>query len=363
MLSIKKAQAIKILKIEDNITKLLVNCEDKLCKTINFNNLTGDINVGDSLTINTTAVELNLGTGGYHFVISNLNNIEQAISGEGHIMKLRYTPYQLKVLAAEEEDSKYHHVFNEFKSLNNTPVIVGTLHSMLLPIVEAIMTLDKNMKIVYIMTDGAALPIELSNTVRRLKNKSSIVGTITIGNAFGGDLECINIYNGLIAAREVLKADIIVATLGPGIVGTGTRYGFSGIEQGHIIDAVNTLEGYPIAVPRISFSDKRKRHEGISHHSLTVLSKICKTKAFMGIPFFDKNKNMIIKKQIEDELIHQNHNIKYIDFDDTKIISKILENSPEKMSTMGRSFLEDKEFFITAGVAALEAMLHLTDRL
>ena len=31
--------------------------------------------------------------------------------------------------------------------------------------------------------------------------------------------------------------------MGPGIVGTGTKYGFSGIEQGYIIDAVNNLRG------------------------------------------------------------------------------------------------------------------------
>ena len=31
--------------------------------------------------------------------------------------------------------------------------------------------------------------------------------------------------------------------MGPGIVGTGTKYGFSGIEQGQIIDAINTLSG------------------------------------------------------------------------------------------------------------------------
>ena len=33
-------------------------------------------NVGDEVLLNTTAVELSLGTGGYHFVIANLNNVE-----------------------------------------------------------------------------------------------------------------------------------------------------------------------------------------------------------------------------------------------------------------------------------------------
>ena len=30
----------------------------------------------DEVLLNTTAVELSLGTGGYHFVIANLNNLE-----------------------------------------------------------------------------------------------------------------------------------------------------------------------------------------------------------------------------------------------------------------------------------------------
>ena len=47
-----------------------------------------------------------------------------------------------------------------------------------------------------------------------------------------------------------------MVAMGPGIVGTGTNYGFTGIEQGTIIDAVNTLGGIPIAIPRISFADK-----------------------------------------------------------------------------------------------------------
>ncbi len=89
-------------------------------------------------------------------------------------------------------------------------------------------------------------------------------------------MECTNIYTGLIAAKEVLKGDITIITMGPGIVGTGTKYGFSGIEQGQIIDAVNTLGGNPIVVPRISFRDLRERHKGMSHHTRTILSEIAK---------------------------------------------------------------------------------------
>ena len=54
---------------------------------------------------------------------------------------------------------------------------------------------------------------------------------------------------------------------GPGIVGTATRLGFSGIEVGPVLDAAAGLGGAPIACLRVSFADPRARHRGVSHHS------------------------------------------------------------------------------------------------
>ena len=158
-------------------------------------------------------------------------------------MKLRYTPLQVKVDSVEEQESPYHKNMKNFTSLDNMPVVVGTLHSMLTPFVASYKRNNKDKKIVYIMTDGAALPIYLSKNVDTLKKKGLIDNTITIGNAFGGDYECINIYTALITAKEVLNADCVFVSMGPGIAGTGTKYGFTGIEQGPILDAVKKLGG------------------------------------------------------------------------------------------------------------------------
>lgn len=349
MIGVKTGKVIKILKSNTYTTDVLVKINDIDYKAINYNRLTGSVEVGDLLLLNTTAIDLRLGTGGYHFVMSNLDKPNREITEGGHIMKLRYSPYQVKVFAAEEQESKYHDLFNDFESLNHMPVIVGTLHSMLPPIVEVLKTYNKDIKVGYIMTDGAALPMDLSNSVRDLKERGLVDATITIGNAFGGDLDCVNIYNGLIAAKEILKCDVCVVTMGPGIVGTGTKYGFTGIEQGHIIDAVNDLGGIPIAVPRISFKDQRERHKGMSHHSMTVFGKISKTKAVIPIPDFEETKKQYICEQIDHHGISKKHKIIYVNLDE---VTKILEKSTIKMSTMGRKFDEEKEYFITAGVAA-----------
>lgn len=296
--------------------------------------------------VNTTAVELSLGTGGYHFVMFNYRNQFNNIDDKGHIMKLRYTPMQIKCLAAEEEDSQYHDIFNNFNSLDNHICIIGTLHSMLAPIASTIKWMDNNIKINYIMTDGGCLPIYFSDTVRMLKDKGIINKTITIGHAFGGDLECVNIYTGLIAAKEVLKGDVTIITMGPGIVGTGTRYGFSGIEQGYIIDAVNNLGGNPIIVPRISFRDTRKRHMGISHHTRTVLSKICNTTGKVVIPLISNEKQYIIEEQIKKYNIDKKYEIIYENGDH---IVEAMKYYNLRTTTMGRNFNEDKEYFLTLG--------------
>lgn len=353
MMSTKIGIVEKIISEDKQICEIIVKINKDISKAIVYKDLTGNVLVGDKVLLNTTAVELNLGTGGTHFVICNLENPQNDLKLGGHIMKLRYTPFQLKVFAAEEQESKYHNIFNDFKSLENIPVLIGTLHSMVTPIVHTIKTLDPKSKIAYIMTDGAALPINLSKSINTLKKDNLIEQTITIGNAFGGDIECVNIYNGLIAAKEIVKADLIVVSMGPGITGTGTKYGFTGVEQGQIIDAVTSLGGRPIAVPRISFSDKRSRHKGISHHFITVLRKICNNKAYVPIVKYNDRRDEIIDKQLTNHGINEIHEI--CTYDNIQI-HEILSKCPYKMSSMGRGFLEDKEYFISAAGSALLAI-------
>ncbi|SDK50301.1 DUF3866 family protein [Natronincola ferrireducens] len=353
MIGIKQGKVVEILDKKKERTKIVVSIDGKKEPAINYNLMTGEVDINDEVVLNTTAVDLSLGTGGYHFVICNINKFSNQLTGEGHIMKLRYTPLQLKVFSEEEQDHPNHDLFNRFKSLNQLPVIVGTLHSMLSPIAATLKYLQPHIKVSYIMTDAAALPIYFSDTVYHLKKKRLIDATVTIGNAFGGDIETVNIYNGLIAAKEIVNSDIIIITMGPGIVGTGTTYGFTGIEQGNILDSVNDLEGFPIAVPRISFQDKRQRHYGISHHSLTVFSKITKTKCNVILPQLSADKRKYVYKQMENLKILEKHNI--IE-EDGAVLSNALEHFDLSVKTMGRSFSQDPAFFLTCSAAAKYAL-------
>lgn len=346
MISYKNGTVRSIISNDNHLDWIEVDINGSKSRAVNYIGITGEINVGDRVVLNTTAIDLSLGTGGYHFVIYNHSNPSMDLKGEGHIMKLRYTPYQLKCLAAEEEDSPHHDLFKEFKSLDNHIFIVSTLHSMIAPISAMIKYINKDIKINYIMTDGGALPIAFSKTVAELKEKDIIESTITTGHAFGGDLECTNIYTGLIAAKEVLKGDVTIISMGPGIVGTGTKYGFSGIEQGNNINAINNLGGRAIVVPRISFKDSRDRHKGISHHTLTVLSEITNTSTNVVLPLLEASKNNYITKQIEKLGIQNKHEIFFEKGED---ILKALEYFNLNTTTMGRSVEDDLEYFITLG--------------
>ncbi|ABO49628.1 conserved hypothetical protein [Desulforamulus reducens MI-1] len=357
MIRIRRGVAKEITSRRQGITEFLVSVEGENQRAVNYDDLTGPVETGDEVLLNTTAVYKKLGTGGVHFVMGNLSGSGHDVSQEGHIMKLRYSPCQVKVISVEEQESPYAETMNQVESLAGTPVIIGTLHSMLAPVAAAIKKLSKaSLKVAYLMTDGAAVPIGLSRMVTELKNKGLIDKTITCGHAFGGDFEAINIYTGLLACRAVAKADVILVAMGPGIVGSGSRYGFTGVEQGEIVNAVNILGGKPLTIPRISFADNRERHRGISHHTQTALGKIALTKSTVVLPKLAPEKMELVFKQLEDSGISQKHDVAIVD------ASPALEALQEyniRVTTMGRSVQQDPEFFLAAGAAGVYLMAHL----
>lgn len=350
MIEIKKGVIKEEIFSRPGIKGFTVLVGEREEKCIAYLDLVGEVEKGDEVLLNTTAVSLNLGSGGYHYIMANLSSPEKPLRPGGHIMKLRYTPMQLKVLSVEEEASPYHERLKCRDSLDNTPVLVATLHSMLAPL--CLKLARKGFKIAYVMTDGAALPIYFSQTVSYLKENGFLKGTVTVGHAFGGDLEAVNIYSGLLAAKEVFDPQVIIVSMGPGIVGTGTKWGFTGIEQGEILNAVDNLKGLPICVPRISFADPRKRHQGISHHTLTVLSRVCRTEAVLPLPVMEEEKISYVFEQLRMNELWDRYQICLEDGSD---IFAVLEKEKIKVTTMGRGSDQEKEFFLALGAAAAAA--------
>lgn len=230
--------------------------------------VTGPVAVGDRLVLNTTAVRLGLGTGGWHVVHWNLSRGPWTESGPGHLMKLRYTSLQIDSGAAEEHHPEL------ATDLGGAPVVVCGLHSQLPVVATAIAAARADTRVAYVMTDGGALPLALSDVVVNLRARHLLVGTVTAGHAFGGDHEALNVPSALAAARHLLDAEVIVVAMGPGVAGTGSRLGYTALEVAPALDAVQWLGGRPIACVRASSGDGRDRHQGVSHHTRTVLDAV-----------------------------------------------------------------------------------------
>src|SRR4051794_22990448 len=126
--------------------------------------LTGNVAEGDRVVVNTTAVELGLGTGGWHVVHWNLEREIWNERGPGHIIKGRYTSLQADVGSSEEHLES----LAEVESIEGMPVVAAALHSQLPAVAVAFKDLLPEARLAYVMTDGAGLPLALSDLVAEL---------------------------------------------------------------------------------------------------------------------------------------------------------------------------------------------------
>ena len=262
--------------------------------------LVGDLRVGDTVLLNVSALARGLGTGGYALVVApgapdRLPADPPA--GPGHLVKARYTPLQAMVLGVDDQESPHHEVLRDADDLAGLPVVVADLHSALPAVVAGVRYADAllsrpgsavpPLRVAYVMTDGGALPAWFSMAVAGMREAGWIEACLTAGQAFGGDHEAVTLHTALLAARHVVGADVVVVAQGPGNLGTGTRWGFSGVAAGEAVNAAGVLGGRPVASLRVSGADARERHLGVSHHSLTAYGRVALTPADVVVPVFD----------------------------------------------------------------------------
>ncbi|MDP1820292.1 MAG: DUF3866 family protein [Acidimicrobiales bacterium] len=290
--------------------------------------LLGEVAVGDRVVLNTTAVDLGLGTGGWHVVHWNLARDEVVQPGPGHIMKLRYTSLQVDAGAAEEDHPDLP------SAIDGMPVVVCGVHSQVPCVAVAIRALAPAARIAYVMTDGAALPIALSDLVASLRAADLLAVTITAGHAFGGDLEAVSVPGALALARHVAGADVAIVGMGPGVVGTGSGLGTSSVEVAGILDAAAALGGRPILAVRMSSGDPRPRHRGVSHHVRTAL-QLARSSVLVPVPAGDL-------------LADERHEVRVVE---QPAVAGLLEAAGLRVTTMGRLPDADPLFFEAAGAA------------
>ena len=223
--------------------------------------LTGPVEEGDTVLVNTRAVELGLGSGGFDVLYANLTRGLNLPAEDGaHVMSLPYAPGQLATWFAEEEDGAP-------ERIDDLPVVCLGLHSQLSPACAAL----AGRRVAYVQLGGGALPVSLSDSVRALKARMLLDTAIAVSPCVDGDLQCVTVAGALTHAAA-RGAEIVVCGIGPGIVGTGSRWGHGGLAVADAANVAAALGARPIIAPRVSFGDPRPRHRGLSHHTRSALA-------------------------------------------------------------------------------------------
>ncbi|MER7332823.1 MULTISPECIES: DUF3866 family protein [unclassified Micromonospora] len=329
-------------------------------RALAYPELVGRPEPGDRVLLNAGALLMGLGTGGYALVVALPDRLPpdppQALDTRdaGHLVKARYTPLQPILLGVDEEASPHREVLAAADDLGGLPVVTADLHSALPAVLAGIHADAPDARVAYVLTDGGALPAWFSRTLAGLRDH--LAGTVSVGQAFGGDLEASTVHSGLLAARHVLRADVAIVSQGPGNLGTGTRWGFSGVGVGEAVNAVATLGGRPVGSLRISAADPRPRHQGVSHHSLTAYGRVALAPAELVVP---DGLDPALAREVDAALapLAARHTVVRVPTDG---LDAALRATPVPLSTMGRGLDADHAYFLAAAAAGRHAARLLT---
>jgi hypothetical protein len=228
--------------------------------------LVGPSEPGDEVIVNVEALDLGLGSGGFDVVHANLTRgLDAQGAASRNVMKLNYTSLQHTVEPVETIGMQ------RLELPLGRPVGVLSLHGQLAPVAWAYARASDGARLGYVQTEGGALPGGHSRVLAALRRAGLLAGHITAGATHGGELEAVSTAGALHHGIAVLGWDAALVGPGPGIVGSSSRLGHGGmtaLDSAHVALAL----GCPtLLVARMSSADRRERHRGISHHTLTVL--------------------------------------------------------------------------------------------
>jgi hypothetical protein len=355
MPSYRTGEVVTLLEARPGLQRVEVDLGSGPERAYALTQLTGPVGLGDRVVVNTTAVELGLGTGGWHVVHWNLERDSWSEAGPGHIIKGRYTSLQADVGSTEE----HLEALAEIDSIDGMPVVAAALHSQLPAVAAAFKECAPGAKLAYVMTDGAGLPMAMSDLVVDVRAAGLLDATVTTGHAFGGDHEAVSAYSALAVARHVAQADAAVVVMGPGIVGTNTRLGFTGMEVGPILDAAHALGGVAVACLRVSFADGRSRHQGLSHHSATALRLAARERSLVAVPVLPDEQLARLRADLHAADIDARHDLVDVDAPDAL---ELFARHGLRVVSMGRPAADDPALFQAAAAAGALAARHVVPR-
>jgi hypothetical protein len=248
-----------------------------------YERLTGPVEPGDDVVVNVLGRDLGLGSGGFDILHVNLTRGLEGTGTDGaHVMKLNYSSMQHAVHPVEERTGEP----GDQPPLGvpvAKPVAVISLHGQLPCVAWSAAERRPGVKVGFVQTAGGALPGSLSDVVRDLIDRGLLCGQIAAAPAFDAEHEAISVAGAIHAALTSLGWDACIAGPGPGILGSATALGHGGLAGLDTAHAALSLGCPTIVVPRMSSSDARKRHRGLSHHTATVLELMLRP-ALVAVP-------------------------------------------------------------------------------
>jgi len=254
-LSLRRGRVDAVRERVDGLVRLEVDG----APCVAYPRLTGDVEEGDEVLVNVQARELGLGSGGFDVLYANLTRGLGLPPEEGaHVIALPYAPGQWATRFAEEDGPLA-------EELGGMPVVCCTLHAQLAPVCAGL----AGARVAYVQVPGGALPVSLSDAVRTLRERGLFGVAVAAAPCFGGDVQTVTVAAAL-AWAAAHEYEAVVCAVGPGIVGTGSRFGHGGMAAADVANATAALGGAPILAARVSELDERERHRGASHHTRAV---------------------------------------------------------------------------------------------
>ena len=352
MASFVRGRVLEVLEATHDLVRARVETEAGTVDAVGYPAMLGIVETGHEVVLNTSGLEMDLGTGGIAFLMWNLDGPMPPRDLDGHIMKLRYTPWQVNVMSAETPESPHHETLAHAVDLRGTPVVACSLHSQVPGVAAGIRAARPDARIGYLMTDGGALPLAFSRLVGQMRDEGLVDVTCTAGHAFGGDLESVNVFSGMLALALAGGCDAIVAGMGPGIVGTATALGHTGLEQGQLLDAAVALGGRAVAALRISFGEARGRHAGLSHHTVSALTVAARERCTVAVPKLKPDRARLIERALKDTGICDRHDTRIAD--GRPGVALLRERGLDPTS-MGRPMSREPDLWLAAAAAGAVA--------
>jgi hypothetical protein len=329
-LSLRRGTVSAIRDQSDEFVRLMVDGEP----CVAYPRLTGPVEVGDEVIVNTQARDLGLGSGGFDVLHANLTRgLGLDVEPGAHVMTLPYTPLQAATRHVEEDGELP-------ATLDGMPVVCCSIHSQVAPVCAG-MRRRHRLRVGYVQVGGGALPVSLSDAVRVLKRSGYLEVAVAVAPCVDGDVQAVTPASAL-AWCAAQGFDAVVCSIGPGIVGTASALGHGGLAAVDAAHAAAALGGAPILAVRYSEADPRERHRGISHHTRAVLD-LATAKVTVAWPeHLDAPEWLTPREEIDVEGWHE-------------------ECGRLPLSHMGRTLEDDPCFFMCAFAAGEVARRRVAD--